>query len=94
MTEPVLQVPPTAGVVATSTPAGSRSSIACASVCAPAFALPSVMVRREVPLGEMVGGTKVFSTVGGWSTRTVAVAGSGLLTPSLLVSPPVGMVLV
>lgn len=64
------------------------------SVSAEAFSLAMKIVRRDVPPGGMTAGANCLATPGGTETITRARVGSSLVTPSEVVTPPAGMVLV
>ena len=74
-------------------PAGSVSVSDADIVRADALMLPSTMRSFELPPAAICTGLNSLPTLGGSKVLNVAVAGLGLLTPSLLCSAPSGMVL-
>jgi hypothetical protein len=70
---------------------GRMSTWAAVRVMAESLALPRNRVRVEVPPGAMTAGENCLLRVGGEATTTSALVASSLLTPSLLVTPPLAM---
>ena len=73
---------------------GRVSTNASVRVIAAAFSLRKKMVNLEMPFCGITAGSNCLPTVGGFATFSLALVGSSFFTPSVVVTPPLGMVLV
>ena len=72
---------------------GRLSTSAWLRVIGAELGLFSTMVRRDVPFAGITAGANCLPTLGGVLMITSALVGSSLVTPSLVLTAPVGMVL-